>query len=155
MRRFTRRRKTLAAISAIMGRLGKSLQNTTRPIFKVHYRKLNDECNQQQEQLRFMPALPEYMSYCCCQCGHTQKLKVSSCFLKFSSAQFSRFPIEKIVVSEARYWASSVHKVVENAIDHSEAHKARWETFKYQVEFAKLLSAPYLWLLYSHRQPLL
>lgn len=78
------RRKTLAAISAIMGRLGKSLQNTTRPIFKVHYRKLDDECNQNQqqrqqqqhqEQLRCMSALPEYMSYCCCQCGHTQKLK--------------------------------------------------------------------------------
>lgn len=83
MRRFTRRRKTLAAISAIMGRLGKSLQNTTRPIFKVHYRKLDDEYNQNhlqqhQEQLKCMSTLPEYMSYCCCQCGHTQKLKVSS-----------------------------------------------------------------------------
>ena len=83
MRRFTRRRKTLAAISAIMGRLGKGLQNTTRPIFQVQYRKLDDESNQQQQQehLRFMPALPEYMSYCCCQCGHTQKLKVSSLLL--------------------------------------------------------------------------
>ncbi|KZC14693.1 hypothetical protein WN55_07190 [Dufourea novaeangliae] len=75
MRRFTRRRKTLAAFSAIMGRLGKGSQSTTRPIFRVQYRKLVDEYSQQQEQLKFMPALPDYMSYCCCRCGHTQKLK--------------------------------------------------------------------------------
>ncbi|XP_066599722.1 EGFR adapter protein-like isoform X2 [Prorops nasuta] len=78
MRRFARRRKTLAAFSAIMGRLGKASQSTTRPIFKVHYRKLVDEYSQQQDQLKFMPALPDYMSYCCCRCGHTQKLKGKS-----------------------------------------------------------------------------
>ncbi|KAF7414908.1 hypothetical protein HZH68_003397 [Vespula germanica] len=78
MRRFARGRKILAAFSAIMGRLGKGSQNATRPIFRVHYRKLVDEYSQQQqEQLKFMPALPDYMSYCCCRCGHTQKLKLS------------------------------------------------------------------------------
>lgn len=76
MRRFARRRNIPAAFSAIMGRLGKGSQSATRPIFRVHYRKLVDEYSQ-QEQLRFMPALPDYMSYCCCRCGHTQKLKVS------------------------------------------------------------------------------
>ncbi|EZA57283.1 hypothetical protein X777_02534 [Ooceraea biroi] len=74
MRRLARRRNILAAFSAIMGRLGKGSQSATRPIFRVHYRKLVDEYSQ-QEQLRFMPALPDYMSYCCCRCGHTQKLK--------------------------------------------------------------------------------
>lgn len=77
MRRLARRRNILAAFFAIMGRLGKGSQSATRPIFRVHYRKLVDEYSQ-QEQLRFMPALPDYMSYCCCRCGHTQKLKVSS-----------------------------------------------------------------------------
>jgi len=77
MRRLARRRNILTAFFAIMGRLGKGSQSTTRPIFRVHYRKLVDEYSQ-QEQLKFMPALPNYMSYCCCRCGHTQKLKVSS-----------------------------------------------------------------------------
>lgn len=76
MRRLARRRNILAAFFAIMGRLGKGSQSATRPIFRVHYRKLVDEYSQ-QEQLRFMPALPDYMSYCCCRCGHTQKFKVS------------------------------------------------------------------------------
>ncbi|KAK0081350.1 hypothetical protein PV326_007720 [Microctonus aethiopoides] len=80
MRRLTRRRKSLTAFTAIMGRLGKSTQNgITRPIFRVQYRKLVDDYSQQQQdQLKFMPALPDYMSYCCCRCGHTQKLEVSS-----------------------------------------------------------------------------
>lgn len=89
MRRFTRRRKTLAAFSAIMGRLGKGSQSTTRPIFRVQYRKLVDEYSQQQEQLKFMPALPDYMSYCCCRCGHTQKLKVSF-YPRTSNLELSR-----------------------------------------------------------------
>lgn len=76
MRRLARRRNIPAAFSAIMGRLGKGSQSATRPIFRVHYRKLVDEYSQ-QEQLKFMPALPDYMSYCCCRCGHTQKFKVS------------------------------------------------------------------------------
>ncbi|EGI62620.1 hypothetical protein G5I_08980 [Acromyrmex echinatior] len=75
MRRLARRRNILTAFFAIMGRLGKGSQSTTRPIFRVHYRKLVDEYSQ-QEQLKFMPALPDYMSYCCCRCGHTQKLKI-------------------------------------------------------------------------------
>lgn len=87
MRRFARRRNILAAFSAIMGRLGKGSQSSTRPIFRVHYRKLVDEYSQ-QEQLKFMPALPDYMSYCCCRCGHTQELKVSSS-RKVSSPEIS------------------------------------------------------------------
>lgn len=60
-----------------MGRLGKTTQNQTKSLFRVHYKKLVDEyTNQQQEQLKFMPALPDYMSYCCGHCGHTQKLEV-------------------------------------------------------------------------------
>ncbi|KAH0567459.1 hypothetical protein KQX54_010190 [Cotesia glomerata] len=75
MRRLIRRRRSLTALTAIMGRLGKSTQGTTKPIFRVHYRKLVDEYSQHQEQLKFMPALPDYMSYCCCRCGHMQKLE--------------------------------------------------------------------------------
>lgn len=78
MRRLAaRRRNILAAFSAIMGRLGRGSQSAARPIFRVHYRKLVDEYSQ-REQLRFMPALPDYMSYCCCRCGHTQRFKVSA-----------------------------------------------------------------------------
>ncbi|XP_031834371.1 EGFR adapter protein isoform X5 [Nomia melanderi] len=106
MRRFTRRRKTLAAFSAIMGRLGKGSQSTTRPIFRVQYRKLVDEYSQQQEQLKFMPALPDYMSYCCCRCGHTQKLKaeelntlVGNAFRMAYVAQLQRQPILQDVIS--------------------------------------------------------
>ncbi|XP_066599723.1 EGFR adapter protein-like isoform X3 [Prorops nasuta] len=106
MRRFARRRKTLAAFSAIMGRLGKASQSTTRPIFKVHYRKLVDEYSQQQDQLKFMPALPDYMSYCCCRCGHTQKLKaeelntiVGNAFRMAYVAQLQRQPILQDVIS--------------------------------------------------------
>ncbi|XP_015606161.1 tensin-1 isoform X6 [Cephus cinctus] len=106
MRRFARRRRTLAAFFAIMGRLGKGSQSTTRPIFRVHYRKLVDEYSQQQEQLKFMPALPDYMSYCCCQCGHTQKLKaeelntiVGNAFRMAYVAQLQRQPILQEVIS--------------------------------------------------------
>lgn len=77
MRRLARRRRSVAAI---MGRLGKASGNGsgTRPIFRLHYRKLLDDYAQQREQRKFMPPLPDYVSYCCCRCGHTQKLQVSS-----------------------------------------------------------------------------
>ncbi|KYM77294.1 Tensin-1 [Atta colombica] len=105
MRRLARRRNILTAFFAIMGRLGKGSQSTTRPIFRVHYRKLVDEYSQ-QEQLKFMPALPDYMSYCCCRCGHTQKLKaeelntiVGNAFRMAYVAQLQRQPILQDVIS--------------------------------------------------------
>ncbi|XP_011305068.1 tensin-1 isoform X2 [Fopius arisanus] len=107
MRRLSRRRKGLAALTAIMGRLGKSAQSATKPIFRVQYRKLIDDyTNQQQEQLKFMPALPDYMSYCCCRCGHTQKLEaeelntiVGNAFRMAYVAQLQRQPIIQDVVT--------------------------------------------------------
>jgi hypothetical protein len=63
-----------------MGRLGgsnkSSSTNAARPLFRVHYRKLVDDCGDSKDSLSFVPPLPDYLSYCCCQCGHTQKLKV-------------------------------------------------------------------------------
>ncbi|XP_053593581.1 uncharacterized protein LOC103570539 isoform X1 [Microplitis demolitor] len=106
MRRLTRRRRSLTTLTAIMGRLGKSAQGTTKPIFRVHYRKLVDEFSQQhQEQLKFMPALPDYMSYCCCRCGHMQKLEaeelntiVGNAFRMAYVAQLQRQPIIQDVI---------------------------------------------------------
>ncbi|XP_044598758.1 tensin-1-like isoform X5 [Cotesia glomerata] len=106
MRRLIRRRRSLTALTAIMGRLGKSTQGTTKPIFRVHYRKLVDEYSQHQEQLKFMPALPDYMSYCCCRCGHMQKLEaeelntiVGNAFRMAYVAQLQRQPIIQDVIS--------------------------------------------------------
>lgn len=63
-----------------MGRLGGSNKSSStsaaRPLFRVHYRKLVDDCGESKDSLSFVPPLPDYLSYCCCQCGHTQKLKV-------------------------------------------------------------------------------
>jgi hypothetical protein len=63
-----------------MGRLGGSHKSSstgaTRPVFRVHYRKLVDDCGENRDSLSFVPPLPDYLSYCCCQCGHKQKLKV-------------------------------------------------------------------------------
>lgn len=41
----------------------------------VHYRKLVDEFGTSKDILDFVPALPDYVSYCCCHCGRTQKLQ--------------------------------------------------------------------------------
>lgn len=66
-----------------MGRLSKSSTTTTttttgrRLSFRVHYSKLVDEYNSNNcDDLKFLPSFPEYLSYCCHQCGHTQKLQV-------------------------------------------------------------------------------
>lgn len=63
-----------------MGRLSKTGTNTGRPSFRVHYSKLVDEYSSNCDALKFMPSLPEYLSYCCHQCGHTQKLQVHLTF---------------------------------------------------------------------------
>lgn len=61
-----------------MGRLSKTTAAVVgRPSFRVHYRKLVDEYSATQcDVLKFVPSLPDYLSYCCHQCGHTQKLQV-------------------------------------------------------------------------------
>ncbi|KAJ4433166.1 hypothetical protein ANN_15423 [Periplaneta americana] len=51
-----------------MGRLG----GAHKTMFRVHYRKLVDDCGSSRDSLSFVP---ESLSYCCCQCGHTQQLK--------------------------------------------------------------------------------
>ncbi|XP_031783531.1 M-phase inducer phosphatase isoform X2 [Nasonia vitripennis] len=138
MRRFARRRRTLAAFTAIMGRIGRaaaggnnnlgssssSHQNSSssagaKTSFKVHYRKLveehspakqqrRDEVRAQKEpqQLQIVPPLPDYMSYCCCRCGHTQKLKaeelntiVGNAFRMAYVAQLQRQPMLQDVIS--------------------------------------------------------
>ncbi|XP_018561239.1 tensin-4 isoform X2 [Anoplophora glabripennis] len=53
-----------------MGRLSKST-----PSVRVNYRKLVDELGGSCDSLKIMPALPDYFSYCCHHCGHTQKLQ--------------------------------------------------------------------------------
>lgn len=59
-----------------MGRLNKTGAGSS---VSVHYRKLTEDYNGSAcEALKLMPSLPEYMSYCCHHCGHTQKLKVKS-----------------------------------------------------------------------------
>ena len=60
-----------------MGRLSKTSMTSGRPNMKVHYRKLVDEYSGQCDSLKFVPTLPEYLSYCCHHCGHQQKLKVN------------------------------------------------------------------------------
>lgn len=61
-------------IAPAMGRLNKTGAGSS---VSVHYRKLTDDyAGGTCEALKLMPSLPEYMSYCCHQCGHTQKLKV-------------------------------------------------------------------------------
>lgn len=59
-----------------MGRLGKATSSATRPMFRVHYRKLVDDYTGSCDTLKFIPALPEFLSYNCCQCGHMQQLQV-------------------------------------------------------------------------------
>lgn len=61
-----------------MGRLSKTSMTSGRPNMKVHYRKLVDEYSGQCDSLKFVPTLPEYLSYCCHHCGHQQKLKVNN-----------------------------------------------------------------------------
>ncbi|GJQ82756.1 hypothetical protein Trydic_g3613 [Trypoxylus dichotomus] len=61
-----------------MGRLTKTSTTSGKPNMKVHYRKLVDEYSSQCDSLKFSPSLPEYLSYCCHQCGHTQKLQVTT-----------------------------------------------------------------------------
>ncbi|EEB19507.1 hypothetical protein Phum_PHUM577980 [Pediculus humanus corporis] len=59
-----------------MGRLGhnKSGGPSLRPFLRVHYKKLAEDYADSSNSS--LPPLPEYFSYCCCQCGHTQKVKV-------------------------------------------------------------------------------
>lgn len=46
----------------------------SRPLLRVHYRKLVDDYG--MDGLTFDPPLPDYLQYCCRQCGHRQNVKV-------------------------------------------------------------------------------
>lgn len=85
-RRFAKRRRTLAAFTAIMGRIsggggGGSGAGGGGPFFKVQYRRLAEEPSPVKRPRSAKPEpkkpLDGPASYCCCRCGHTQKLKVS------------------------------------------------------------------------------
>lgn len=73
MRRFAKRRRTLAAFTAIMGRLG----GTGSSVFKVQYRRLPEDPSPAVKRPRSCRE-DDPTAYCCCRCGHAQKLKVSS-----------------------------------------------------------------------------
>lgn len=86
-----------------MGRLSKG--TATRPIFKIHYRKLVNEYSA-SDNLRIMPSIPEYLSYCCHHCGHTQKLQaeelnsiVGNAFRMAYAAQLQKQPSFQDVIS--------------------------------------------------------
>lgn len=64
-----------ARSSFVMGRLNKTAAGSGSNV-TVHYRKLVEDYNAAPENFKLMPSLPEYLSYCCRHCGHTQKLKV-------------------------------------------------------------------------------
>ena len=93
-RKFARRRRSFAAFTAIMGRLGRTAPLiSSRPLFKVHYRKLDEDLSPVKQSRReeknsvvksrqikiVSPIVQDYMTSCC-RCGHTQKLKVSFFF---------------------------------------------------------------------------
>ncbi|KAG8289533.1 hypothetical protein J6590_102425, partial [Homalodisca vitripennis] len=52
--------------------MGKTMGS--RPLLRVHYRKLVDDYG--MDTISFQPPLPDYLQYCCHQCGHQQKMKV-------------------------------------------------------------------------------
>lgn len=62
-------------LHSAMGRLTKTTATSTKPTMKVHYSKLVDEYNSQMDDFDLVP---DYLSYCCHQCGHEQKLKVNT-----------------------------------------------------------------------------
>ncbi|XP_066995584.1 EGFR adapter protein [Anabrus simplex] len=92
-----------------MGRLSgshRASMGSARPIFRVHYRKLVDDYGGSKDSLNFVPPLPDYFSYCCCQCGHTQKLKaeelnsiVGNAFRMAYAAQLQRQPTFQDVIA--------------------------------------------------------
>lgn len=91
-----------------MGRLSKTTAAVVgRPSFRVHYRKLVDEYSATQcDVLKFVPSLPDYLSYCCHQCGHTQKLQaeelnaiVGNAFRMAYAAQLQKQPTFQDVIA--------------------------------------------------------
>jgi hypothetical protein len=95
-----------------MGRLGGSHKSSstgaTRPMFRVHYRKLVDDCGENTDSLSFVPPLPDYLSYCCCQCGHKQKLKVRQRCNRHFASKHSTIQQQKIMVLTENV-PSSIH----------------------------------------------
>ncbi|KAK9738114.1 SH2 domain [Popillia japonica] len=102
-----------------MGRLTKTSTTSGRPNMKVHYRKLVDEYSSQCDALKFVPSLPEYLSYCCHQCGHTQKLQaeelnsiVGNAFRMAYAAQLQKQP--------------TFQDVIASQLDQSQTDKVLW-----------------------------
>lgn len=101
--------------SVDMGRLSKTTA-TGRPSFRVHYRKLVDEYS---DVLKFVPSLPDYLSYCCHQCGHKQKLQaeelnsiVGNAFRMAYAAQLQKQP--------------SFQDVIASQLDQTQTDKVFW-----------------------------
>ncbi|EEZ98264.2 EGFR adapter protein isoform X2 [Tribolium castaneum] len=100
-----------------MGRLGKS--NLPTPSIKVHYKKLVDDYTGNRDALKIMPALPEYLSYCCHHCGHTQKLQaeelnsiVGNAFRMAYAAQLQKQP--------------TFQDVIASQLDQTQTNKVLW-----------------------------
>ncbi|KAF5299142.1 hypothetical protein FQA39_LY02315 [Lamprigera yunnana] len=88
-----------------MGRLNKN-SHFGRSIFRVHYKKLVNDYSSSLDSFKIMPSFPEYLSYCCHQCGHTQKLQaeelnsiVGNAFRMAYAAQLQKQPTFQDVVS--------------------------------------------------------
>ncbi|XP_022910569.1 EGFR adapter protein-like isoform X2 [Onthophagus taurus] len=89
-----------------MGRLTKTAAPSTRPSMKVHYSKLVDEYGAQMDG--GLEMVPDYLSYCCHQCGHQQKLKaeelnsiVGNAFRMAYAAQLQKQPtLQDVIVSQ-------------------------------------------------------
>jgi hypothetical protein len=99
-----------------MGRLGGSHKSSstgaTRPVFRVQYRKLVDDCGENGDSLSFVPPLPDYLSYCCRQCGHKQKLKVrQSSNRHFASKHGS---IQELKIIHSLHFFRRVRKVAKS-----------------------------------------
>uniref|UniRef100_A0A1B6E3Q4 SH2 domain-containing protein n=1 Tax=Clastoptera arizonana TaxID=38151 RepID=A0A1B6E3Q4_9HEMI len=91
----------------LWGAMGRtSTPSLTRPLLRVHYRKLVDEYN--MDTITFTPPLQEYLSYCCRQCGHRQKMKaeelnsiVGNAFRMAYAAQLQKQPtFQEVIASQ-------------------------------------------------------
>ena len=99
-----------------MGRLGGSHKSSstgaTRPMFRVHYRKLVDDCGENRDSLSFVPPLPDYLSYCCCQCGHKQKLKVRQSCVRHFAIKWGTIHELKLMVLTENVTPPFIHSVL-------------------------------------------
>ncbi|CAH1173638.1 unnamed protein product [Phaedon cochleariae] len=97
-----------------MGRLGKS-----SPAVTVNYRKLVDEHSSSCDSLRIMPALPDFFSYSCHQCGHKQKLQAE----ELNSILGNAF---KMAYAAQLQKQSSFQDVIATQLEQSQTDKVLW-----------------------------